>query len=66
VQRARAAVIADEQGQLEMDFEGRADLDAETLSEDDLGVVQDALSELDRLEGEIAGASDPSESVVAR
>ena len=65
-QRARAAVIADDQRQFEMDFDGLSELDPESLSEDDLGVVHDALTELDRLEGEIAGASEPGESVVAR
>jgi type IV secretion system protein VirD4 len=66
IRQARAAVIADDQRQFEMDFEGVVELDAEVLSEDDLVGVQDALSELDRLEGEIAGASEPGESVVAR
>lgn len=66
VRGARAAVIADDQRQFEMDFEDLAELDPEALSADDLGVVQEALSELDRLEGEIAGASEPGERAVAR
>ncbi|WP_299628696.1 type IV secretory system conjugative DNA transfer family protein [uncultured Tateyamaria sp.] len=64
--RARAAVIADDQRQFEMDFEGQVELDVEAASEDDLAVVQDALSELDRLEEEIAGASERAGRVVAR
>ncbi|WP_370373285.1 type IV secretory system conjugative DNA transfer family protein, partial [Henriciella pelagia] len=55
--RVRAAVIADDQGQFEMDFEGRAELDIEAVSEDDVSVVQDALSELEELEGELLGQS---------
>ena len=64
--RVRAAVLADDQRQFEMDFEGQAELDVEAASEDDLTVVQDALGELERLEGEIAGASEPAEKTVAR
>ncbi|MEL6314587.1 MAG: type IV secretory system conjugative DNA transfer family protein, partial [Pseudomonadota bacterium] len=66
VRRARAAAIADDQRQFEMDFEGLSGLGAEALSEDDLGVVRDALSELDRLEGEIAGVSEPADRLIAR
>ena len=40
-----------------MDFEGRAELDIEAVSEDDVSVVQDALSELEELEGELLGHS---------
>ncbi|NNF71341.1 MAG: type IV secretory system conjugative DNA transfer family protein [Rhodobacteraceae bacterium] len=65
-QRAHAAVIADDHRQFEMDFEGLSELDVEALSEDDLVVVQDALSELDRLEGEIAGVSEPVDRLIAR
>lgn len=64
--RVRAAVIADDQRQFEMDFEGQVELDVEAASEDDRSVVQDALSELDRLEGEIAGASERADRIVAR
>ena len=55
--RVRAAVIADDQRQFEMDFEGRAELDIEAVSEDDVSVFQDALSELEELEGELLGHS---------
>ena len=55
--RARASVIADDQVQFEMDFEGRAELDIEAVSKDDVSVVQDALSELEELEGELLGNS---------
>ena len=64
--RARAAVLADDQRQFEMDFEGQVERDVEAASEDDLTIVQDALSELERLEGEIEGASEPAERTVAR
>jgi type IV secretion system protein VirD4 len=64
--RVRAAVIADDQGQFEMDFEGRAELDIEAVSEDDVSVVQDALSELDQLEEEIAEVSERADRIMAR
>jgi type IV secretion system protein VirD4 len=66
VRRARAAVIADDQGQFEMVFGVQAELDVEAVSEDDVGVVQEALGELDRLEGEIAGASERAERTMTR
>ncbi|MDW4500304.1 type IV secretory system conjugative DNA transfer family protein [Sulfitobacter sp. D35] len=66
VRRYRAAAIADDHRQFEMDFEGRAGLDVETLTADDLSVVQEALSELDRLEGEITDVSEPGGKLVAR
>lgn len=52
--RARAAVLAEDQRQSEIDFGARAALDVKAAGDDDLAVVQEALSELDRLEGEIA------------
>ncbi|MGR3512144.1 MAG: type IV secretory system conjugative DNA transfer family protein [Paracoccaceae bacterium] len=55
--RARASVIADDQVQFEMNFEGGAELDIEAVSEDDVSVIQDALSELEELEGELLGHS---------
>lgn len=64
--RVRAAVLSDDQRQFEMDFEGRAELDVDAPTEDNLSVVQDALSELDRLEGEIAEVSEPGGKLVAR
>ena len=64
--RVRAAVLSDEQRQFEMDFEGRAGPDVEVPTEEDLSVVQDALSELDRLEGEITGVSELRNRVVTR
>jgi len=53
--RARAAVIADDQRQFEMDFRVQTELNVEAASEDDVAVVQDALSELEHLEGELSG-----------
>ena len=64
--RVRAAVVADDQVQFEMNFEGRAELDIEAVSEDDVSVVQDALSELDRLEEEIAEVSEQADRIMAR
>jgi type IV secretion system protein VirD4 len=64
--RVRAAVLSDDQRQFEMDFGARTELDVEAASEDDLATVQEALSELDRLEGEIAEESASSGRVVAR
>ena len=64
--RARAAVLSDDQRQFEMDFGARTELDVEAASEDDVAVVQEALSELDRLEGEIAGAIDGAEKAMVR
>ncbi|WP_371228073.1 type IV secretory system conjugative DNA transfer family protein [Roseovarius sp. 2305UL8-3] len=64
--RVCAAVIADDQRQFEMGFEGQVELDVEVASEDDIAVVQDALSDLDQLEGDIAGALDGAEKAVVR
>ncbi|MAM24796.1 MAG: type VI secretion protein [Rhodobacteraceae bacterium] len=64
--RARAAVLSDDQRQFEMDFGARTELDVEAASEDDVAVVQEALSELDRLEGEITGAIDGAEKAMVR
>ena len=64
--RARAAVLSDDQRQFEMDFGAGTELDVEAASEDDVAVVQEALSELDQLEGEIAEESASSGRVVAR
>ncbi|QEW23592.1 Conjugal transfer protein TraG (plasmid) [Marinibacterium anthonyi] len=55
--RARAAVIADDQRQFEMDFGGQAELSRENPSEDDVAQVERAVSDLERLEGEIAGSA---------
>lgn len=64
--RVRAAVIAEDQRQFEMDFGAQAELDAEAASEDDLAVVQGALSDLDQLEGKMAGGSARADRIVAR
>ena len=55
--RVRAAVLADDQRQFEMDFGRQADLEVDVLSENDVVRVQDAVSDLDRLEAEIAGSA---------
>ena len=66
VRRARAAVIADDQRQFEMDFEGQAGLDVDKLNDGDVSEVQDALRELDRLEREITTVSLPGDTFLAR
>ncbi|MCV3273242.1 MULTISPECIES: type IV secretory system conjugative DNA transfer family protein [unclassified Roseobacter] len=58
--RARAAVIADDQGQFEMDFEARTELDVEAANEDDVATVQEALNELEQLESELSGLAHRS------
>ena len=55
--RVRAAVLADDQRQFEMDFGRQADLEVEAPSENDVVRVKDAVSDLERLEAEIAGSA---------
>jgi len=50
----RASVIAEDQRQFEMDFAGQAVLSIDAASADDVGQVEEALGDLDRLEEEIA------------
>lgn len=57
LQRARAAVLADDQRQFEMDFEARAELNVDAVGADDMALVEDALGDLERFEGEISDAS---------
>ena len=54
--RVRAAVLADDQRQFEMDFGRQADLEVEAATEDDVVRVQDAVSDLERLEAEMSGS----------
>ena len=55
--RVRAAVLADDQRQFEMDFGRQADLEVHAPTENDVVRVQDAVSDLERLEAEIAGSA---------
>ena len=55
--RARAAVLAEDQRQFEMDFEAAGQLSVNTASEDDVALVEDALGDLERFEGEISAES---------
>lgn len=64
--RVRAAMLSGDHRQFEMDFGGQVELDVETASEDNVAVVQDALSDLDRFESEIAGAIDGAETAMVR
>ena len=64
--RVGAAVLADDQRQFEMDFGGQTDLKLDSPSEDDVGQVQDALSDLERLEAEMSGEVVSSKDVVPR
>ena len=54
--RGRAAVLADDQRQLEMEFGRQADLEVVAATEDDVVRVQDAVSDLERLEAEMSGS----------
>jgi type IV secretion system protein VirD4 len=54
--RGRAAVLADDQRQMEMEFGRQADLEVEAASENDVARVQDAVSDLERLEAEMSGS----------
>ncbi len=64
--RVRAAVIAEDQRQIEMDFEGPEALRIDDPTEADVAQFEDALGALDRLEGEIAGVSGSSEKPAER
>ena len=52
--RVRAAVLADDHRQFEMDFEATNGLRVEALSADDAALVEDALGDLEQFEGEIS------------
>ena len=54
---ARASAgLADDQRQMEMEFGRQADLEVEAASENDVARVQDAVSDLERLEAEMSGS----------
>ena len=55
--RSRAAVLADDQPQLEMEFGRQADLEVDAPTENDVARVQDAVNDLERLEAEVAGSA---------
>lgn len=63
---SRAAVIAEDQRQFEMDFGDRESLQFDNPTEADSEQVEDALSALERLEGEIAVVSGSSEKPTER
>lgn len=63
---SRAAVIAEDQRQFEMDFGGQEALRVDEPTETDVAQVEGALGDLDRLEGEIAGVSGSSEKRTER
>ncbi|MEL6694216.1 MAG: type IV secretory system conjugative DNA transfer family protein, partial [Pseudomonadota bacterium] len=52
--RAQAAVLAEDQRQFEMDFEAVGEPSIEATSADDVALVEDALGDLERFEGEIS------------
>ena len=66
IRRVRAAVLAEDQRQFEMDFGDRESLQFDNPTEADSEQVEDALSALERLEGEIAGFSGSSEKPTER
>ncbi|WP_043754755.1 type IV secretory system conjugative DNA transfer family protein [Pseudooceanicola atlanticus] len=53
----RAAVLAEDQRQFEMEFGRRADLEVDAPGKGDVAQVQDAMIELERLEAEISGSA---------
>ena len=55
--RVRAAVLADDQRQLEMEFGRQADLEVDAPTDKDVVQVRDAMSDLDRLEAEMFGSA---------
>ncbi|MCB1312835.1 MAG: type VI secretion protein, partial [Sedimentitalea sp.] len=55
--RGRAAFLADDQRQFEMDFGRQADLEVGAPTENDVARVLDAMSDLESLEAEIAGSA---------
>ncbi|HQU67307.1 MAG TPA: type IV secretory system conjugative DNA transfer family protein [Albidovulum sp.] len=59
----RAAVLAADRRQIEMDFASGPGLEVENASGDDKARVEDVLSDLDRLEGEMLDAGDVAETV---
>ncbi len=65
--QVRAAVIADDQRQFEMDFDALAQLELDSPSSEDVSQVELALSDLEQLEGEVTkmaeGTNRASENV---
>ena len=55
---SRAAVIADDQRQIEMDFVGQTSLEIESPTDEDVAQVELALGDLDQLEGEVSSIED--------
>ena len=55
---ARAAVLADDQRQFEMDFDAKTELSVETAGADDMSLVENALSDLEQLEAEMSELTD--------
>ncbi|WP_230374376.1 type IV secretory system conjugative DNA transfer family protein [Pontivivens ytuae] len=62
--RARAAVLAEDQRQFEMDFNAQAELSVEAVGADDVALVENALGDLERFEGEISDVGTIREKVV--
>lgn len=54
--RFRAAVLAEDQRQFEMNFDLQAELNVQAATAGDLAIVEDALGDLERFEGEISDA----------
>jgi hypothetical protein len=66
----RAATVADDQRQMAMDLVGRAEFNLDNATVDDVAQVEEVLSDLGRLEGEISGSfgstAEATESLHAR
>ena len=60
---SRAAVIADDQRQIEMDFVGQTSLEIESPTDEDVAQVELALGDLDQLEGEVSSLKDAERDV---
>ena len=60
---SRAAVIADDQRQIEMDFVGQTSLEIESPTNEDVAQVELALGDLDQLEGEVSNIEDAEKGV---
>jgi type IV secretion system protein VirD4 len=60
---SRAAVISDDQRQIEMDFVEQSSLEIESPTDKDVAQVELALGDLDQLEGEVSGLKDAEGNV---
>ncbi len=62
IPQGRAAVIANDQRQFEMDFDAQAHLEFDSPSEEDVSQVELALSDLEQLEGEVTKMAEGTDT----